>query len=398
MPQTVSLLFLLLILWPAAGHATVYEIFATGCPGRMPSRTLTGFKLHQYDGILIALHGVAGCTLIKISGNQGPVFSSPVRIAGVDFENDVALLSSAELSNSSITGYEISRVQIVPFMALQVEGYPLGTSSNTTTVQVRKEGVVMLRKLLPRGEIDDGVAGPHSPATTIPVISIQGPILPGHSGAPVFDSVGRVVAIANGGLMGGAAQISWAVPVEEIRLTPPNNHDLEVLGKLEIPVLFNLADESRGGGIATPTGERILAAVNKDSAIELRRALSLPDVTQHDKNSALFQAVRQAQDLLPILVQAGARPHKSLICAAPSMTSDEIRIIGTFPGLNANYACGTTPPLLLLVGFGVRGGAQLQKLQELLRLPGVDVNVKDANGNTALHLAAKDDSTLALDM
>ncbi|MBV9671354.1 MAG: trypsin-like peptidase domain-containing protein [Verrucomicrobia bacterium] len=48
------------------------------------------------------------------------------------------------------------------------------------------------------------------------VFGLMGPLVPGHSGAPIVDSDGKVVAIGDGGLEQGAASISWAIPAREL--------------------------------------------------------------------------------------------------------------------------------------------------------------------------------------
>lgn len=57
-----------------------------------------------------------------------------------------------------------------------------------------------------------------SPLYNAKVLSIQGEIEPGHSGAPILDSKNRVLAIANGGLKGGTVGICWAIPINQVHL------------------------------------------------------------------------------------------------------------------------------------------------------------------------------------
>src|SRR5690606_27943222 len=46
------------------------------------------------------------------------------------------------------------------------------------------------------------------------IYRISSIIQPGHSGAPILTSSGKVIGIADGGLRGGTARINWAMPSE----------------------------------------------------------------------------------------------------------------------------------------------------------------------------------------
>ena len=45
------------------------------------------------------------------------------------------------------------------------------------------------------------------------MISIDGNLVAGDSGGPILDSAGEVCGVIDGGLLGGAAAISWAIPL-----------------------------------------------------------------------------------------------------------------------------------------------------------------------------------------
>jgi len=50
------------------------------------------------------------------------------------------------------------------------------------------------------------------PGYTVQILRVGSIIQPGHSGAPICDSGGQVVGIADGGLRQGVATINWAIP------------------------------------------------------------------------------------------------------------------------------------------------------------------------------------------
>ena len=50
------------------------------------------------------------------------------------------------------------------------------------------------------------------PGPETQIMRVTTTLQPGHSGAPIFDAEGRVVAIADGGLLGGWRGINWSIP------------------------------------------------------------------------------------------------------------------------------------------------------------------------------------------
>jgi S1-C subfamily serine protease len=53
------------------------------------------------------------------------------------------------------------------------------------------------------------------PWTRAKILRISSTIQPGHSGAPIFTSNGKVVGIADGGLREGTARLNWAMPASD---------------------------------------------------------------------------------------------------------------------------------------------------------------------------------------
>ena len=54
------------------------------------------------------------------------------------------------------------------------------------------------------------------PSLSLEVLRHQGHLVPGLSGAPIINSRGQVVAVADGGLESGAASIGWAIPISNV--------------------------------------------------------------------------------------------------------------------------------------------------------------------------------------
>jgi len=52
------------------------------------------------------------------------------------------------------------------------------------------------------------------PALDLPILYLEGSLLPGYSGSPVFDPQGRLIGIGDGGLEKGASNVSWLIPAK----------------------------------------------------------------------------------------------------------------------------------------------------------------------------------------
>jgi hypothetical protein len=174
-------------------------------------------------GIVTALHGVVGCASIRVrSTSGGLVLRDPLQIGQLDIDNDAAALISFELLSKPADGFEWENAQrLAGGDRVTVQGHPFGINFLTTSFALRDPPKVPLRDLV-SNDVAIRLIDRNSPNAQVPVLSLErGNLLPGHSGAPVINTKGRVVGMADGGLKGGTVQISWAIPYELIRWTPP---------------------------------------------------------------------------------------------------------------------------------------------------------------------------------
>lgn len=239
-----------LLLWPAAEgrsqarpaqEENVYLIKAFNCTHEPTERLLTGFRVRGMKGIVTALHGIADCKRVTAS-RKGLLLDQPLSVDKVDVDRDAALLSSPQLKSAE-GGLEVAGEVIWGSVGtLKVYGHPYGIGNIETSLSVRQPPLKPLKDLVPAAPRAD-LMKRRSPNHLIQVLNLQGNILPGHSGAPILDSQGRVVAVANGGLKGGLAGISWAVPFRDIEWKDVGK-ELEELVLLDPNILF--ATEASG--------------------------------------------------------------------------------------------------------------------------------------------------------
>jgi hypothetical protein len=197
--------------------AHVFRIKISGCTYSPETRNQSGFWVNSDDvvGVVTALHGAADCNEISATAGDGTTFDGlePLK---VDIDRDVVLLSSTQLGSISGDGVEIEPAPVTTEGApLRVIGYPINLDAPLPTQSISLRGLTELVNLIP-----DHLIAPlykrKSPDVDIQVLSLEGHLLPGHSGAPVFNQNNKLIGVGNGGLESGAVEVSWAVPWSEI--------------------------------------------------------------------------------------------------------------------------------------------------------------------------------------
>lgn len=243
---TISFLLLfslLVISEPSyAENPDVFQILTGQCTGH--SGTSTGFRAKGISGIITALHGVVGCQKINSFIRGTDISFRDLHIIKADVERDVALLSSSELQNASFAGL-VPSPQRPTSEQVSVIGYPLGIREQliSTDLKIRSRPQRRLDTLLPT-DLILVLQERNSPALDKEVLSIEGHLLPGHSGAPVLNEHAQVVGIANGGLQSGSIEIVWAIPWHDIewKNTSQIQHELDRLAGLSKSVSFSMPE------------------------------------------------------------------------------------------------------------------------------------------------------------
>ncbi|MEZ5194951.1 MAG: serine protease [Bacteroidales bacterium] len=82
------------------------------------------------------------------------------------------------------------------------------------------------------------------PQLNLPILYLNGSLLPGYSGAPIYNAKGELVGIGDGGLEGGQVNVSWAIParfIDELMNSataelPANMDQLDLLFSAKVSV------------------------------------------------------------------------------------------------------------------------------------------------------------------
>lgn len=198
----------------------IFRIEVSECKNEPAIRRQTGFLIRDENvtGIVTALHGVADCPQIRAIGTESEF--ADLQIVEVDIGRDLALLWSERAEAAASGGLRIETdLEATEGDSIYTIGYPVNLVEQLPTRQMTLRGTTQLINLVP-----DNLVKPlydrKSPDLGIQVLSIEGHLLPGHSGAPIFNQDNRLIGVGNGGLDSGRVGISWAIPWREIDWEP----------------------------------------------------------------------------------------------------------------------------------------------------------------------------------
>jgi hypothetical protein len=239
-------------------EATVYDgvkpsVVRVSCSA--VERSATGFLWSSRDTAVTALHVIAGCGKILVY-YEGLRVTRTASVAKVLRRADLALLKISDAPDSSVLVAETTPPSLTE--GLSTLGYPLQAPSMSSTDLHLRYGGNTLRSILPDSVAQMLSGG--SPSLDLEIDNIEGHLLPGHSGAPIFDRQQRVVAIADGGLENGAAAVSWGIPAKFLGqlATSPDSTAVAEAGAAGTgaahALLFAAETETRNRGESTCSG------------------------------------------------------------------------------------------------------------------------------------------------
>ena len=188
-------------------------------------RAASGFIYGSQDLVVTSLHVVSGADRIQVKiSDNGPLIRA--NIIRVLKDEDLALLrlqSSSQrnpLTSQNISFHGGDEIVCV--------GYPFNIPSSDETYLRVKSGTKRLRDIIP-SQVKRTLDAIGFPNTENIIVNLDGHLLPGHSGAPIFDSNSRVVAISNGGLAVGGASRSWAVSASHLSRLMNSNESIPTI-------------------------------------------------------------------------------------------------------------------------------------------------------------------------
>lgn len=224
MQRTIALLIMLLLPLAEVAHAgsmdaqlreqvarSVVQVQARGCPDG--DRVASGFAFGPDQHVVTALHVVSGCQRLSVYWEKHGGATQQAQVVRVLNDADLALLHA-----SGAPGRALAHSSNKPQANAELEalGYYLAVPTMDNKPLRVTFGSSRLRDMLPGG-VRKELEKSGAIDLNLDIVRLDGHLLPGLSGAPIFDLSGRVVAIGSGGLKSGAASVSWAVPASHLQ-------------------------------------------------------------------------------------------------------------------------------------------------------------------------------------
>ncbi|MEN9445159.1 MAG: hypothetical protein RIS47_2050, partial [Bacteroidota bacterium] len=173
--------------------------------------TASGWCWKEPTLVVTALHAVAGVSTIDVYVNGSE--SCTATVERVLKEADLALLRlSKDLGLKPLT---VDNVEPNSNKEYYVWGFPHAVytiQGDEIRFSRSLEAAPTLNSILTGNKLKFELRQQGYPLPEARILRIGSTIQPGHSGAPIFTSDGKVIGIADGGLRGGTARINWAMP------------------------------------------------------------------------------------------------------------------------------------------------------------------------------------------
>jgi hypothetical protein len=187
-----------------------------------------------------------------------------IRLTNADPEHDLALLSSRVDLGEAPLPLSTGPLSSGP---LATTGYPYGAPS--------PQGTNLEQRFVQGGTLGDVLADtrelPGWLSTKERVLNLEGHLVPGLSGSPIFDSAGHVVGVADGGLQGGYVAISWATYASYVSALPKAAKDSDVsLESVTDLFAYDSPPPERHVTIDCPAGA-IVDLVGSNTYLELQK-------------------------------------------------------------------------------------------------------------------------------
>ncbi|MDF7815147.1 serine protease [Hymenobacter sp. YC55] len=175
----------------------------------------TGFLWRNRNSVVTTMHLIANRSQIEVTLHDG---IRRARVVKALRDHDLVLL---ELDNSaSVANTTLTTTNTTPILhsSLYTVGYNGNGNLNTLIDRSLRLGFSSNGRLagLLSPELQQELQTCRMPNPTIQILYLEGTLLPGFSGAPIVDTAGNLVGIADGGLDKGASSISWGVRAAQL--------------------------------------------------------------------------------------------------------------------------------------------------------------------------------------
>jgi hypothetical protein len=217
----------------------------------------SGFAWQESTQIVTALHVVAGCrkNLVVIAEHPRKRTSKVSDVPYVLLKSDLAVLAlERDIDLEPLNAFGTA----APGRNYDIWGYPKPSKSmagDPVAFSKVSESISTLSHLMEEHQYRAEVGVQGYPEFTAPILRIGSTMRPGHSGGPIIDADGRLVAIGDGGLYGGTARVNWAIPsdaIEELLRT----RDPWPTQRPNSRRLMSSGDDAEGKPIILPGGVR----------------------------------------------------------------------------------------------------------------------------------------------
>ncbi|MEM6347929.1 MAG: serine protease [Bacteroidota bacterium] len=235
-------------------------------------KSSSGFCWLDANHVVTTLHGVAGSQSIKVKqGNQ----AIPASLERILLKGDLALLRLSRTLNAAPLRHR--DVEVTPMNAnlYEIQGYPSKMSLlDTKRAEFKRyANPPFLRDMISHNnKLRNEVRSQGYPNENIRIFGLETTIIPGHSGSPIVDNQGTVVAIADGGLHNGVAGLNWAIPASNLNQLRNSTDPIGGARESQLDILHSSGDPSRNVGGRT-TDHAIFEADTKMAEI----IATLPD-------------------------------------------------------------------------------------------------------------------------
>jgi hypothetical protein len=207
----------------------------------------TGFIWKKENQIVTSLHAMkTGATYQVVYNNK---YYRDATVDKVYKEADLVLLTvdliTKPLSELVIPIRSFSPDKVQSREKLYAQGYHGGSTGHfTKSLEKGHANPEILEKLVVKESEKNLLIKLGFPKINLPVLFLDGSLLPGFSGSPIYNTKGELVGIGNGGLENGAIGVSWAIPASyltaleqsQTKILPQNLDQISLLMSSQVEV------------------------------------------------------------------------------------------------------------------------------------------------------------------